>query len=120
MQYTIKTTEFEMTPAVSEYLDTKLALLEKFITKDDESIKCDVEVGKTTNRHHSGDIFRVEVNVSMGKELLRAEATEETIYAAIDIAKDEIARRLRRHKNKNTTLFRRGGEKIKNILRFGR
>lgn len=120
MHYNIKTTDFDMTPEISGYLDDRLATLEKFINKDDESIKCDVEIGKVTEHHQSGKIFKAEINVSIGKELLRAEATEETIHAAIDKAKDDIARRLRRHKNKNTTLFRKGGEKIKNILRFGR
>jgi len=120
MHYNIKTTDFSMTPEVSKYLDDKLVALEKFIHKDDESIKCDVEIGRTTEHHQSGDIFRVEINVSIGKTLLRAESVQDSIFAAIDDAQEDITRRLRRHKGKNTTLFRRGGKVIKDILRFGR
>ena len=120
MHYNIKTTDFDMTPEVSQYLDTKLTALDKYVSKDDESVKCDVEIGKTTNHHQSGDIFRVEINVTMGKKLFRAESSEASIEAAIDVTKDEITRQLKREKNKRTTLFRKGGEKIKRILRFGR
>lgn len=120
MIYTIKTTNFEMTPDVQAYLDEKLTTLDKYIEKDDESIKCEVEIGKTTEHHQSGDIFMVEINISMGKKLLRAVAEEETLFAAIDEAKNEISKILRRNKDKELSLLRRGEAKIKNLLRFGR
>ncbi|MBI2617841.1 ribosome-associated translation inhibitor RaiA [Candidatus Kaiserbacteria bacterium] len=120
MHHSVKTTDFQMTPEVSEYLSAKLVSLEKYISKDDESVKCEVEIGRTTEHHQSGPIFRVEINVSIGKKLLRAEATEESINAAIDSAKDEMVKRLRRHKGRQFALLRKGGEKIKNFLRFGR
>ncbi|MFC1730763.1 ribosome hibernation-promoting factor, HPF/YfiA family [candidate division KSB1 bacterium] len=120
MHHNIKTTDFEMTPEVSDYLDEKLRSLEKYINKDDESIKCDVEVGKTTEHHQSGKIFRAEINVSIGKKMFRAAAEEESMNAAIDIAKDEITKRLKRSKDRRFALLKKGGEKVKNILRFGR
>jgi ribosomal subunit interface protein len=118
--YSIKTTNFEMTPDVQAYLDEKLATLDKYIEKDDESVKCDVEIGKTTEHHQSGSIFMVEVNVSLGKKLLRAVANEESVFAAIDAVKDEISKSLRRNKDKELSMLRRGGAKIKEFLRFGR
>ena len=120
MHYNIKTTDFDMTPEVSKYLDDKLVTLEKYINKDDESIKCDVEVGRSTERHQSGKVFRAEINVSMGKKVFRAVAEEESIQAAIDEVKDEMAKRLERNKGKQFTLLKRGGEKMKNLLRFGK
>ena len=120
MHYSIKTTDFDATPEVLKYLDDKLAPLEKFINKDDGSVKCDVEIGRTTEHHQSGKIFRVEINVSIGKRMFRAEAEEESIYAAIDAVKDEITKRLKRHKGREFALLKRGGEKIKNLLRFGK
>lgn len=120
MHYNIKTTDFEITPEITKYLNDKLVTLEKYINKDDESVKCDVEIGKTTGRHNSGNIFRAEINVLIGKNLFRAVAEEESIYAAIDIVKDEITKRLKRNKEKRFVLFKRGGERIKKALRFGR
>ena len=120
MHHNIKTTDFEMTPEVSEYLDSKLQTLDKYVARDDESVKCDVEIGRSTEHHQSGKVFRVEINITIGKKMLRAVAEEETINAAIDRAKDDITKTLRRHKGKQSRLFRKGGEKIKNFLRFGR
>lgn len=120
MHHNIKTTDFDMTPEVSKYLDDKLATLEKYVNRDDESIKCEVEIGKTTEHHQSGKIFRAEINISIGKKMFRAESEEETIFAAIDEVKDDMTKRLKRYKGRRTTLFRRGGERIKDILRFGR
>jgi ribosomal subunit interface protein len=118
MQYNIKTTDFEMTKEVSSYLSDKLIMIEKFVDKNDKSIKCDVEIGKTTNRHQSGEIFRTEINISIGKQVLRSEAVGESMNAAIDEAKDEIIKRLSRKKSKHFTLIRKGGEKIKSALKF--
>lgn len=120
MHYTIKTTEYEMTPDVSAYIDEKFVTFEKYISKDDESVKCEVEVGRTTKHHQTGDIFRVEVNLSIGRTLFRAEATGESLHEAIDEVKDEISKQLRRSKKKRTDLFRKGGEQIKKMLRFGK
>lgn len=120
MRHNIKTTGFDMTPEVSQYLDDKLIALEKYVDKDDESIKCDVEIGRTTEHHQSGKIFRAEINVSMGKKVFRAEAEEESMNAAIDTVRDEMIKRLKRYKGKRFSLLKKGGEKMKNILRFGR
>lgn len=120
MHHNIKTTDFDMTPEVSKYLDDKLRTLEKFLDSDDESIVCDVEIGKTTEHHQSGKIFRAEINISMGKKMFRAEAEEESVNVAIDKVKDEITKQLKRDKGRNFALLKRGGEKMKNLLRFGK
>ncbi len=120
MHYNIKTTNFDMTPEVSKYLDDKLVTLEKFINKDDGSVKCDVEIGRTTEHHKSGKVFRAEINISIGKKMLRAESEEASINAAIDNVKDEISRRLNRKKGRSFALLKRGGGKIKKMLRIGK
>ncbi|MEX0651923.1 MAG: ribosome-associated translation inhibitor RaiA [Candidatus Paceibacterota bacterium] len=120
MHYTIKTTDFDMTPEISQYLEDKLEALDKYIDSTDPSIKCDVELGKTTEHHQSGDIFRAEINVLIGKKLFRAEAEEASMNAAIDNVKGEISKQLKRNKGKRFALLKRGGERIKNALKFGR
>jgi len=120
MHHAIKTTDFDMTPEVASYLDSKLVSLDKYIHRDDESVKCDVELERTTEHHNSGSIYRAEINLSIGGTLFRAESTEETMNAAIDEAKDEMVKQLRRFKSKRMTLLKRGGEKIKGFLKFGR
>lgn len=120
MHYNIKTTNFDMTPEISKYLNDRLVTLEKFVSKDDESIKCDVEIGRITEHHQSGKIFRAEINISIGKKMLRAEAEEASINAAIDKVKDEISIRLKKQKGRKFALLKKGGGRIKKLLRFGK
>jgi hypothetical protein len=46
-------------------------------------------------------------------------AQEESVHAAIDIAKDEMLQKLRKGKDRNTSLARRMGAKLKKFARRG-
>lgn len=115
MNTTIKATNFDLTPAVSDYIDKKVAAIEKLVDVDDTAAKCAVEVGKPSKHHQTGNVFYAEFNVTVAGGRFRATAQEGTIYAAIDKAKDDVARELRRHKKKQRHLLRRGGAKLKDI-----
>ena len=110
-------TNMEITGEIKDFLYKKLAHLDKFIDQTDDSIICDVELGKTTNHHKNGDIFRAEINVFMDGQTLRAVAEEEDLFSAIDIAKDEIVREVKISKDKKISLIRRGGAKIKGMVK---
>lgn len=112
----IKTTNIDMTPAIRSYLEKRVSKLEKFIG-DDVSTYAQVEIGTITSGHHSGDIFRAEINLRTGGQRFRAESKRNDLYAAIDVARDEMVRNLKSYKSKQRTLFRRGGSAIKNILK---
>lgn len=120
MNINIKATGISLTPAISEYADKKTRMLEKFFGKESE-VLINIEVGKTTKHHKSGDVFRAEMRVvANGKDYYSVVETED-LYAAIDEVKDEIAYQLSSKKKKALHLIRRGGIKIKNLLRgFGR
>lgn len=114
-----KTTNFDMTPEVSEYLEGKLAMLDKLITvADEDAVRCDVEIEQVRDQH--ANAWRAELNLSIEGGLYRAEARGETAQAAIDQAKDELQRQLRRHKSKRRDLMKRGGASLKKLLKFGR
>ena len=120
MKVNIKTTQFDLTPELGEYLNKKIEMLERFADASDTTLICDVEVGKITEGQQSGRIYRAEININ-GKGLrLRAEALEETMPAAIDKAKDEMKRELRKSRGKDQTFLRRGGARLKELIRFGR
>lgn len=120
MKIHTKATNMEMTPAIQAYIDKKIGALEKFL-KDEPAARADVEVQVTSrHQHDSHDHFRAEVNLFAGAITLRAEASDHDLYAAIDIVKDEITRQLVSVKKKKQGLMRRGGQRIKDILRgFG-
>lgn len=117
MRINIKATNLELTAAISDYAEKRVSSLEKFINKNDESAMANVEVGKSTKHHQSGDIFRAEINLHIAGKNLRAVVEKDNLYAAIDEAKDEMVREITSHKAKQRTLLRRGGAKIKDFIR---
>lgn len=123
MNIKIRAKNFEITPAIDEYVTKKISTLEKFLGSGKE-ILCEVEIGRTTKHHKSGDIFRAEVNiVEPGGVQIFAQAEEVDLYTAIDIVRDESEREIVSRKQKKNTLYRRGGVAIKNLIKrinFGR
>ena len=110
-----------MTDAIRSYAEKRVDALNKFVDAEDTSVSANMEVGKTTKHHHTGDIFKAELNVSIGGKQFRAVAEKEDLYAAIDEVKDEMARILSAHKGKQATLLRKGSVMLKNIFKgFGR
>ena len=113
----IKVTNFEKTPAIEDYVYKKISSLEKFLGME-ENILCEVELGKTTGHHKSGDIFRAEVNiVASGNRQFYTVAEESDLYSAIDIVRDEAEREIISENQKHWRLLRKGGAKIKAILK---
>ena len=58
-------------------------------------------------------------NFWLAGKMHRAEATEATFEAAIDVVKDELDRELNKEHDKHQTLVRKGGREIKEAIRFG-
>jgi ribosomal subunit interface protein len=118
MKYNVNTTDFSLTPAISEYLDKRISHLDKFINPSlEESIMCYVEVGKTTEHHKTGDLFRAEITLHIGGKVFRATSEKGDLYSAIDEAGDEITQELKAFKGKRSSLIKRGGAKIKSLIK---
>ena len=106
----------DLTPAITAYVDNKVAMLDKLFAHD-PAVYADVEVGKRTNHHKTGELFFGEINIhSMGK-IIRHVAEEYDLYAAIEKMKDGAAEEVRNLDKKKEDLFRRGGRAIKNLFR---
>jgi ribosomal subunit interface protein len=117
MKINEKVTNMDITPEIKDYLYKKLEHIEKFLNPNDKSVLCEVELGKTTNHHKNGDIFMTEINLHMAGKNIRAVSEEEDLFSSIDISKDEIIRMIQLNKDKRVSLVRRGGAKIKNLVR---
>lgn len=121
MKIKIKTTNIELTSAIESYVHEKIKSVEKFaMPHESEDPVVEVEIGKTTNHHQSGDVFVAEANIRVRGKHFRATSEKNDLYAAIDDMRNELVRELSSHKEKTRTLVRRGAGMIKNILRFGR
>jgi len=118
MNINIKTTNIELTPAISRYVTKKVESLEKFIgsQKKDAETQVWVEIGKITKHHEQGDVFRAEAQMRLPHASLRAESINEDLYAAIDGVRDEMQREMTNTHNKQITRFREGARKVKNIV----
>jgi ribosomal subunit interface protein len=118
MKHNIKTTNIFLTSAISEYLDKKLTHLDKFIKPEDkETVMCYVDIGKTTNHHKTGDIFKAEFTLHIRGKSIRAVSEQEDLYAALDEVNDETAKELKSYKEKKDSLIKRGGARIKAMIK---
>lgn len=116
---TIKTPKIELTDDLASYLQERLDSCDKFVP-DDVAVICEVELARTTEHHKQGNIYYAEVNLEVDGTPYRATATAESLHEAIDEVKDDLQRELRRDKDKQHTLLRKGGLAVKNMMRgFG-
>jgi ribosomal subunit interface protein len=119
MQVSYKTNNINLTPDVRSYAEDKLEAVQKLLTNHaEENVSCDVVLGKSEKQTH-GDIYRADVTVHAGSERVHAVGHGESLMAALDEAKDDITRRMRREKTKQETMLRRGGAALKKMLRWG-
>ncbi len=116
MKTNIKATGIELTPAITDYVEKKIGSLEKYF-RNNPDVLLQVEVGKSTQHHKHGDIFRAEVHVSGQGLDLYAAAEEGDVNAAIDAVKDDLAHKLMSEKGKREALYRRGGRRVKDMMR---
>ena len=73
----------------------------------------EVEVGRTTYHHKSGDIFRAEINLSINGKMFRAESERDDLFTAIDEVRDSLEQEIKKFKTKKETIFIRGARSIK-------
>ncbi len=121
MQIKIKTTNMELTGAIRAYVEGKIQNVEKFIiAHKQEEVFTEIEIGKTTNHHNSGEVFRAEAMIRVRGKQFRAVSEKDDLYAAIDSVRDELVREINSNKGRERALIRRGAWMVKNLLRFGR
>lgn len=119
MDIRVKTTDYELTPEVSAYLDERLARIEKMLAADAEFARCEVELGRDAGRpRHGANIWFAEITLfSPTGESARATNRAENINTAIDDVKEEIERQLRKEKKLHIRIWRKGGALAKRLMR---
>ena len=91
--------EIEVTPALREYVETKLKRLERHFEQP-----CEVRTQLGTRKPD----YLAEATVNVAGRTLHADAGAQTMYAAIDILADKLDRLLVKHKEKRTDAQRHG------------
>lgn len=110
MNIIINGSHIEITEAIRQYTIKKLHALDSF-TNDETKVVADL--GKISNHHKSGDIFKAEIHVHNGGVMTRVEKEAGDLYSAIDIAQGELLDLLSDTKDKKKTLWKKGAQRIK-------
>lgn len=100
MNYNIRGENIEVTPAIREYVEKKIAKLDRYFT---ESPNANVNVNLKVYQDKKS---KVEITIPMKDLVLRAEEIHEDMYAAIDLITDKLERQIRKHKTKVNRKFR--------------
>lgn len=101
------TKNLELTANLKNYISEKINSLENFLPKNTET-NIQLEISKITQHHHQGPFYRAEVNIFLGKNLIRAKAEKENIFWAISEVKDKLQREIKKLKEKRQTEYLRG------------
>jgi len=116
MTTNIKGTNLEVTNTLNNYIEKRLSGIKKFV-KNKEEMVVYVEIGKTTNHHKQGDIFKSEFNIGISGSKFYAVSEKEDLYTAIDDSQKEIIRQILENKERKQTLFKRGAISVKKMLK---
>ncbi len=79
----IKATGIELTDAIKDAVEKEMSSLDELVSRWGEAVHADVEVGRTSNHHHKGDVHRAEINLHLGGKTLRAEHEGQDLYVVI-------------------------------------
>lgn len=115
MNINIKTTNIDLTDAISDYINKRLSGISKFEKRGE--ILTRVELGKITNHHKKGDVFRAEIFIEIDGTEFYAFSEKDDLYAAMDEAKEDIFRQIISNKDRKQTLFKRGASSVKKMLK---
>jgi putative sigma-54 modulation protein len=94
MQYSLKFTIIEPTDALKAAVDSKMQHIEPRVQRFGDAVSAEVEIGKTTQHHHKGELYRAEIRLQIPGNNMYAEALHEDLYAAIGDAADNILRQI--------------------------
>src|SRR5690606_27072482 len=87
---------FEVTEAMRQYAEDKLAKLDRF---SDQIVDASVVMSYDT-KQNAAEPARVEVQVNLPNGVIRAEERAQDTYAAVDLVVDKLERQLKRFKGR--------------------
>ena len=114
----IKDEELVVAPEIIAKTEVKLLTLKKHLKKNETQAQVYVELGKVTESHQSGNIWRAQINLDSNGKRFHADTSGEHLQVAIDDAIKEIEVSLRKAKQKNESMFKRGGSALKRFMRL--
>ena len=94
IKFSIRGENIEVTDAIRDYVEAKVAKIEKYFHADQElSARVNLKVYREKTA-------KVEVTIPLGSVTLRAEDVSQDMYGSIDLVVDKIERQIRKNKTK--------------------
>lgn len=100
LTFNIRGENIEVTPAIREYVETKIQKLERYFNNDLTAI------ANVNLKVYNDKSTKVEVTIPMKNLTLRAEERNSDMYAAVDLIIGKLERQIRKHKTKVNRRFR--------------
>lgn len=111
MRMMIHGTNLELTDSVRALVDEKIGTLSHFLEDiDPETVEARVEVGVPQEHVVSRGLFRAEVNLRLPGDLLRADAENRGLAAALTEVKDELQEQIARYRERRLLAGQTGGK----------
>lgn len=115
MHIDISGLRIDLTDALHDHVNAEFKKFEKIL---DQNARVVVEIGKTTDHHKQGDIFKAEGRIIEPKAEYFANIVSEDLYTAINSLSDELFQQVTQSKSRHRTLLKRGRGMIKKLLRL--
>ena len=110
LRYQVRGENLEITQAIREYVENKVSKLEKYFA---DSLEANVYANAKVYKNNKK---KIEITVPLKGVTLRAEETNEDLYAAVDLVVDKLERQMRKHKTKINRKGRKKGFVNENLL----
>lgn len=117
MQIHFKGTNYDLPANITALARKKVEGLAKYIGDSKENARAYVDLGKETEAHQNGNIWRSDINFDVDGTRFYAKAIEESIEKAIDVSVNEVARELHTARKRQQSLMKKGGGVIKSLMR---
>jgi len=109
----IRGEEMGLTQAITDAIEKKLGSLGKYMATVGDPKTLRINVGKLSDHHKKGDIFKAEADLLIPGHKIHAEIDASELYAAIDQLKDELKNRLIKLVDTATAHHRDGAREAK-------
>lgn len=100
MRTMIHTKNLELTPSIEIFVKQKMDTIAKLFKPGEQLTEARIEIGKPSSHHQKGPVYYAEINLKIGGKLLRATTEHVDLRTAIDFARDEVERQIKKFKSK--------------------
>lgn len=108
----------ELLSTVRDLTEERFVSVERVLADKSEQAQLSIDISRETGHRH-GLVFSASAHLIVGPKRYTASASAETLELAIDIVRDEILRLVRSSRGKAIRMLRKGGAKVKKLLRLG-